>query len=184
MCLDAGHGGHQDDASGDVRIDHDPGCGLRGKETPAQIHAHQSIKCFGSIGQEFAVIRDASIGDHNIQSSRCVNEALKHATNRFHIGDVTRIRVNSFNFQGTIDLLRRSLAERRIEIVQRYRGPCAGESLAQRIANPYSSSGDENGFSRKSAHVFPPQSDSPTSFFSLSLPSRNCNFIRSRAVLT
>jgi len=97
VCLDASHRGLQDDASGNVRIDHNPGCVLGSKETPAQIHAHQSIKRFRCIGQEPAVIRDASIGDHDIQSSCRANEALEHETDRFYIGDVTRIRVHPFN---------------------------------------------------------------------------------------
>ncbi len=118
---------------------------------------HQAIKRFRRIGQERAVIRDASISDRDIQSSRCVYEALKHGPDGFHIGDVTRIRLDPFNSQGPIDLLGRSLAERGIDIVQCHRGSCAGEGLTERIANPCSSPSDENRFSRKGAHVFPPQ---------------------------
>src|SRR5207244_12598744 len=102
-----------------------------------------------------------------IQSSRCVNEPLKYDTDGIYIGDVTRIRVNQFNSQGTIDLLRGSLAERGIDFVQCHRGSCAGEGLAQRIANPCSSSGGQHGFSRKAAHVFPPRFFSSFSLQSL-----------------
>src|SRR6266700_2920252 len=116
----------------------------------------QAIKRFRCRGQEGAVIRNASISNRDIQSSRCVKEALTHGPDGFYIGDVTRIRVDPFNAQSLIDLLSRSLAERGIDIVQRHCGSCAGESLTERVANPCSSPGDENRFPRKGAHVFPP----------------------------
>src|SRR5258708_23786308 len=172
VCLDASHRSQQNDASGDVHLDHDPGCGLRGEETSPQIHARQAIKRFRRVGQEGAVIRDASISNGDIQSSRCVNEALTHGPDGFHIGDVTCIRVDPRNAQGSIDLLGGLLAECRIDIVQCHRGSGTGEGLAERIANPCSGPGDENRFSSKGAHAFPPQSESPKEGANISVPHR------------
>src|SRR5262249_52967814 len=107
-----------------------------------------AIKGFRGIGQERAVMGDASIRDGDIQLSRLVNEALKHRPDGLHIGDITHVWMDPFNSQSMIDLLGRSLAEHGIEIVQSYGGSCTGESLAECIANPCSGPSNENRFSR------------------------------------